>query len=281
MLLDEIIKINLKGCRHIKYYEDLGYKIPRKECNGRENGWIDYKKPFYVKVKDLPKNSHYIVKCSCDYEGCNKILNRTYQRYNQSNHDGKTYCKIHAIKTLESGENHWCWDNSKTQEERENRRRKQEYYDFVKKVLKRDNYICQYCKIKDTKGLLEVHHLDGYSWCKDKRLDECNAITLCKNCHKNFHSIYGYKHNTKEQFLKWINEKDIQLEKYNGEIPTTKWAYCIETQEIIKNIIHYCRDKNKNLNATYIYDCCNKKISQYKNKHYIWYEEYTNNNKGL
>lgn len=271
MLLDKIIKINLKGCRCIKHYENLGYKIPR-----RENGWINYEEPFYVNVKDLPKNSHYIVKCSCDYKGCNKILNRTYQRYNQSNHDGKTYCRIHAIKTLESGTNHWCWDNNKTQEERENKRHKQEYYDLVKRVLKRDNYTCQCCNIQDTNRSLEVHHLDGYNWCKDKRFDECNAITLCKNCHKNFHSIYGYKNNTKEQFLQWMNKKEIRLEQYYGEIPTSRWAYCIETQEIIKNIIHYCKYEHKNLHASNIYACCNKKMPHYKNKHYVWYEEYIN-----
>ena len=257
MLLDKKIKINLKGCRHIKYYEKLGYKIPRKVSKGRENGWIDYEKPFYIKVKDLPKNSHYIVKCSCDYKDCNKIFDRTYQHYNQSNYNGKTYCKLHAIKIFESGKNHWCWNKDKTEEERKNNRRNQKYFDFVKKVLKRDKYICQYCKIKDTKGLLEVHHLDGYSWCKNKRYDECNAITLCKKCHKNFHSIYGYKYNTKEQFLQWINKKNIRLEKYDGEIPTTKWAYCIETQEIITNVIQYC--KNNNLYASNVYACCNKK----------------------
>lgn len=58
-------------------------------------------------------------------------------------------------------------------------------------------------RIKD----LTAHHLDGYSWCKEKRLDINNGITLCKECHEDFHIIYGTKNNTKEQFFEYYCEE--------------------------------------------------------------------------
>ncbi|WNM55253.1 hypothetical protein CoNPh26_CDS0166 [Staphylococcus phage S-CoN_Ph26] len=53
-------------------------------------------------------------------------------------------------------------------------------------------------------GYLHAHHLDGYHWCKDKRYDLNNGVTLCKDHHFNFHKQYGYKNNTKEQFEEYL-----------------------------------------------------------------------------
>ena len=104
------------------------------------------------------------------------------------------------------------WNADKTDEERENGRKYLEYTYFIKRVLARDKYTCQCCGNKGQN--LEVHHLDGYEWCKEKRTDDTNGITLCHNCHKNFHSIYGNGGNTKEQFDEWFGSI-IKLLKYN------------------------------------------------------------------
>jgi len=51
---------------------------------------------------------------------------------------------------------------------------------------------------------LNAHHKDGYHWCIDKRLDISNGETLCTDCHKSFHKLYGNKNNTKEQYNEWL-----------------------------------------------------------------------------
>jgi len=49
------------------------------------------------------------------------------------------------------------------------------------KVLERDSFTCQNCKIVG--GYLEVHHIKEVCKYPDLILDENNAITLCKGCH--------------------------------------------------------------------------------------------------
>lgn len=74
-----------------KYYEDLGYYIP-KEIN--KNGKEIIKNGTYIKVKvcDLPKNSHYNVDVECDR--CGDKLTVRYEKYidNISKHNGKYIC---------------------------------------------------------------------------------------------------------------------------------------------------------------------------------------------
>lgn len=100
------------------------------------------------------------------------------------------------------------YNPNKTDKERETQRYKL-HGDDVKKwrvlVYKKDNYTCQCCGYNKGK-ILNAHHLDGYSWCKDKRFDVNNGVTLCKKCHMKFHHIYGVKNNTREQFNKFIKE---------------------------------------------------------------------------
>jgi len=83
----------------------------------------------------------------------------------------------------------------------------EEYELWRQEVYERDDYTCQYCG--EYGGKLNVHHLDGYHWCIEKRVDVDNGITLCKNCHNEFHHIYGRNNNTREQFIEWLNNKSI------------------------------------------------------------------------
>lgn len=80
-----------------------------------------------------------------------------------------------------------------------------------KEVFNRDNYTCLICN--QYGGTLNAHHLDGWGWCKERRFDITNGVTLCVSCHKNYHKIYGVLNNTEEQFEEYIlkNKKHKQL----------------------------------------------------------------------
>ena len=66
-------------------------------------------------------------------------------------------------------------------------------------ALKRDNYTCQTCGVKQSKAKgreqkVEVHHLDGIEWdniidyiYRHVLVDPKNLETICPECHKKEH----------------------------------------------------------------------------------------------
>jgi hypothetical protein len=105
-----------------------------------------------------------------------------------------------------SGENSPNWNPDLTDEERENNRKNKEYKHWRLAVYERDNYSCQCCG--DNKGgNLNAHHLNSHDWAKEDRLDIDNGITLCVDCHTEFHHQYGFGNNTKEQFEEYMNNQ--------------------------------------------------------------------------
>ena len=263
-------EVDVSPCSKIKYYEALGYTIPRvlQKCKDTKYYAVPRGTTIRVKISDLPKGSHITVSCECDR--CGKTLQMTYKDYQKKNHEGKTYCHPCAIQEFLSGENHPYWNKNKSLEERIKGRGYPEYDEFVKRVLRRDGFTCQCCGATDCR--LNVHHLDSYDWCIDKRLDDTNGISLCENCHKNFHSIYGYGNNTKEQFEEWFGKTLKQLEKYNGTIPPLREVYCFETNIVYKNT--YEAAKALSIADMSVRLCCNKKYKQCHGLHFMWNDEY-------
>lgn len=87
-----------------------------------------------------------------------------------------------------------------------------EYRDWRKDVFSRDNYTCQCCGDKSSKGHpveLHSHHILNWKDYPEKRYDKNNGVTLCDKCHYLFHSIYGKSNNTKEQLSDFINKKGM------------------------------------------------------------------------
>lgn len=72
-----------------------------------------------------------------------------------------------------------------------------------KAVYSRDNYQCQACGAKHKR--LQPRHLDAYHWCVERRDDVTNGVTLCIDCHKEFHKTYGSTLNTEQQWIEFIN----------------------------------------------------------------------------
>ena len=277
-LLTKEVEVNLTS-RNIAYYEKLGYEIPRYYDVTGNKYKVKRGTTIFVNVSDLPQNSMWKVKIECD--NCHSIINQPFESYNKyKKENGLYYCGTCSRKLFNSKENHPRWNSNKTNEERALRRNYFEYENFRMQVLKRDNYTCQCCNHQSTN--LEVHHLDGYDWCKEKRTIVTNGITLCKNCHDNFHLMYGKGNNTKEQFDDWIGYI-INLSNYNIEYTSCGKVYCLEDDIVFNSTNEAARyigcDRKK------ITSCCNMKDYELKQprinktktvdgKHFMWYDIY-------
>jgi hypothetical protein len=69
-------------------------------------------------------------------------------------------------------------------------------------VFKRDNYSCIKCD--QYGGTLRAHHQYGFHNRKNLRSIVSNGITLCKDCHEEFHSIFGKLNNSPIQVMKFL-----------------------------------------------------------------------------
>lgn len=116
----------------------------------------------------------------------------------------RPYCLACGHQKL-LGKNNHNYNPELTDDERVLKRKFKEYDTWRSDVFSRDDYTCVVCSSKG--GRLNAHHLDGYGWCKEKRTDVANGVTLCEECHTEFHGLYGYGDNTKRQFSDWLTVK--------------------------------------------------------------------------
>lgn len=122
-------------------------------------------------------------------------------------------CRNYDIKIRFTKDNNPRYNHDLTDEERIKGRDYLEYAEWRKSVYKRDYYKCVCC---NKKGRLNAHHLDSYSKNPYLRTVTSNGVTLCTDCHKEFHSIYGYRNNNAKQFreyMKKYHKKDFELKE--------------------------------------------------------------------
>lgn len=254
--------------RNKKHYKQLGYDVSKH--NGHSSITI------MVSVNDIPKCSFTKVDCQCDY--CGRIYPLNYSDYYRRNHDGKIYCNNCAHAVLTSGENNNRWNPNLTEDDRTERRIKPEYYEFTRKILQRDCYTCCCCNQQGHN--LEVHHLNGYNWDVNGRLDFSNAVTLCKVCHDNFHNIYGRGNNTKQQFEEWIGHTVEYQKEYAGELFPTRKIICLDDNIVFNNPKEAAEYANSI--PSQILKCCLMKESikygqctkTVHGKHYLYLDDY-------
>jgi 5-methylcytosine-specific restriction endonuclease McrA len=226
MIIQKDIEVVLNGA-NVKYYEDLGYFIPRYlYTKNYQNNWrVKRGTSIIVKIKDLQRVSSVKVLCKCDKCGEENCINygtltnpstyyclkcshntKEYKEMLSKTHKGKIITKEVRKKLSENsynkgkfGEDNPRWNFNKTNEERVKGRNISGNDSWKRKVKKRDKYICQCCgyvgKIND--GILEAHHLYNYDNFNEKRLEVDNGVTLCFGCHKakngkSLHNLYGY-----------------------------------------------------------------------------------------
>ena len=101
------------------------------------------------------------------------------------------------------GENHPNWDVNRTHEKRCKERKTTKDHIWRSTVFARDNRTCCKCG-KDKKARMVVHHINSYDIHENQRYDIDNGIVMCEDCHKDFHSKYGYGKNTRTQFEEYL-----------------------------------------------------------------------------
>lgn len=132
-----------------------------------------------------------------------KKLSEETKRKMSSSQKGKIFTEEHKRKISEnhknvSGKNNPAYNPNLTDNDRIDRRKIIGYKPWFQSVFKRDNYTCQICG--DNKGgNLNAHHIESYNNNPTLRLELSNGITLCEDCHIEFHHQYGYGYNTEEQ----------------------------------------------------------------------------------
>lgn len=100
-----------------------------------------------------------------------------------------------------SGKNHHNWKGGITSE---NNKIKSsiEWRLWREAVFARDKWTCQKCERKNN---FNPHHIKNFSQYHKLRFEVDNGVTLCSDCHKEFHRIYGRQNNNKKQLKEFLN----------------------------------------------------------------------------
>jgi hypothetical protein len=198
------------------YFDNFKNKNSRcQKCNGTARFTFDEVK-YYIEVESKSnyklvsnkyKNNKTPLLIECDN---GHIYPTDFRRF--KNHGFRCNdCHLKSVSVKMTGaprESHPSFKKELTEEHRLYKRLVPNYKEWIRTVLKRDKFTCQCCK-KYNSGKLNAHHLDGYHWCIEKRTDVDNGVTLCEQCHLQFHMQYGFKENKKEQFYEYLLQYEI------------------------------------------------------------------------
>lgn len=158
-----------------------------------------------------PRNKHggSMWYCKCDCGELREVIG-----------DSLIHRNNRSCGCLNTGENHHFYNPDLTDEERLTNRYQLNGNNIVTwrtRIYTYDNYTCQGCGKHG--GILNAHHLNSWNAFPEQRFDTANGITLCEDCHKEFHHFNGYGDNTLEEFRDHI--ADLVGEDYIEDIAQT------------------------------------------------------------
>lgn len=206
-------------CSKIKEINNNSLKNGKSKSCGCDKLYLE-KRAFVVNIGD--KNNKLTVidildsktcKCVCEC-GNEKILKIIYFINGITKSCGCLRKEVSSrnIKILsqnQKGINHPNWKGG-ISSERSNFMQTEDYKKFRNSVFERDNYSCKACA-KIGKNI-NAHHILSYSENIKDRINIENGITLCVECHRLFHKIYGRKNIGVleiEDFIKNLKENKI------------------------------------------------------------------------
>lgn len=164
------------------------------------------KNPFSAEIiKDKIKQSS-LKKYGVEYPMQNKEIQNRVKNTCLEKYGVPCYLNLDYAGEKNSKENHPRWKGGVAYHRVE--RSCWEYREWRTSVFVRDEYTCQCCGAKSSKGkgvTLVGHHIKNWKDNPQERYNVDNGITLCKSCHLKFHSKYGKKNNTPEQLSEFID----------------------------------------------------------------------------
>ena len=198
-------KHGVKSCRHI---EGIDEKIKQTclEKYGAENPFAS--EEIKEKIYQINMEKYGVKIPTQNPEIQKKCRDTCLEKYGHTSY-AALYSKTHIGKLSPT----WKSDTKYQRDERHN----YEYIEWRRNVFIRDKYTCQNCGAHNQKGnnktvRLVAHHIKNWKDNPEDRYDEDNGVTLCEPCHIQFHSMYGKKNNTKEQFDDFLNlTKDKEI----------------------------------------------------------------------
>lgn len=201
---DLLLSEKTKSCGCLK--KETTAKNGRETARDMTNG--KFGKLKVIKKTSKRKFGNVIWLCKCD---CGNIA-EVKQGYLVSGHTKSCGC---INKEIFIGENNPRYNPNLSDEERILKRYvlgKEGQTNWRITIFKRDNYTCQKCSKHSGNGSrvdLNAHHINGYDWAISERFDTRNGSTLCVECHRAFHSEYGYGKNTNDQFEQFMETNKI------------------------------------------------------------------------
>jgi 5-methylcytosine-specific restriction endonuclease McrA len=279
----ERILYNLKNAN----YEQSCGCLNRKDLTGMKFGKltvikeIDCIKKRYANSDKIHTLRRWLCKCECgkmkkvlqtylergNVKSCGCLLSTEELSKRMLGKNNPMYGKIGELSPR--------WNPNLSKEEREIQRRTRENYIWRMNVLKRDGFQCKCCGVLGNGYNLNVHHIYNYKDYPELRYEETNGITLCVDCHTNFHIIYGKEKNNKEQleeFLKLNSKNKVDLEEILNKPITNKLTakfkpYIVTIKEgksIYKKEYFTAKEAAKDLNISYSNFVTKKRISYKK-----------------
>lgn len=160
----------------------------------------------YAKEKIVETN---LIKYGCKYSQQNPDVRNKTEETCLKKYGVRNYVEVFKGKFIK--ENSPCWKGGAEYSRVE--RATYEYNDWRNKVFARDFYTCQRCGLKNHVGgcnvIINAHHIRNWRDNIEFRYDVDNGITLCEDCHSEFHSIYGKRFNTQKQLEEFLLGKKI------------------------------------------------------------------------
>ena len=161
-------------------------KICSRECATKY--YVGENSPMYGRERE--KYAQIVFNCDC----CG-IENSQYKSHydNQNHHFCNTICRDTFVKAQVSKQDKEILKNRYSPNIRV----------WKRLCLERDNEECQVCSSDID---LRIHHLNSFTRFPKLQFNLDNGVTMCEDCHREFHSIYGIRKFTEEDYYKFMEE---------------------------------------------------------------------------